>query len=312
MRSNQARAYAHGLLAVFLWSTVATAFKLSLEYAHPLQLLAYAALTSTIVLGAYLILTGRTVGITSRPPRLFALSLLQGFLNPFLYYAILFKAYALLPAQIAQPLNYTWAFTLSALSAVFLKQKIYKRDVVSGLVCYLGVAVLLTGGRFDTFTSFDPLGVFLALASTVVWSVSWILNTRDPRDVVESLFLSFASSLPFTAIACAWVAPPVPDVRAVAGGVYVGLFEMGITFVLWLKALRLSENAAKMANLIFISPFISFMFIHSIVGEPIRASSVAGLVIIVCGLSLQRPRSRDKGRRDGYGARQPPSCPSSS
>ena len=38
-----------------------------------------------------------------------------GFLNPFLYYVVLFKAYDLLPAQEAQPLNYTWAITLAIL-----------------------------------------------------------------------------------------------------------------------------------------------------------------------------------------------------
>ena len=32
----------------------------------------------------------------------------SGFLNPFLYYIILFKAYSLLPAQEALSLNYTW------------------------------------------------------------------------------------------------------------------------------------------------------------------------------------------------------------
>ncbi|HCO12391.1 MAG TPA: EamA family transporter, partial [Desulfonauticus sp.] len=43
---NQKKAYFFGLLTVFIWSTVASAFKLSLRYLTPLQLLFYASLTS--------------------------------------------------------------------------------------------------------------------------------------------------------------------------------------------------------------------------------------------------------------------------
>ncbi|NJK98814.1 MAG: EamA family transporter, partial [Bacteroidales bacterium] len=47
-----------------------------------------------------------------------------GFLNPLLYYLVLFKAYSLLPAQIAQPLNYTWPLILVILSIIFLSKNI--------------------------------------------------------------------------------------------------------------------------------------------------------------------------------------------
>jgi hypothetical protein len=41
----------HGLCAVALWSTVASAFKISLTYFEPVQLLLVAACTSTLTLG---------------------------------------------------------------------------------------------------------------------------------------------------------------------------------------------------------------------------------------------------------------------
>ncbi|MCV6021929.1 EamA family transporter, partial [Escherichia coli] len=42
---------------------------------------------------------------------------------------------------------------------------------------------------------------------------------------------------------------------------YVGLFEMGITFVLWLSALKSTQTTARISNLIFASPFISLMLL---------------------------------------------------
>ncbi|NQT57150.1 MAG: EamA/RhaT family transporter, partial [Desulfobacteraceae bacterium] len=56
--------------------------------------------------------------------------------------------------------------------------------------------------------------------------------------------------------------------------------------------LKLSENTAKVGNLIFISPFISLVFIHFLVGEDILASTYIGLVLIVVGLIIQQIKSR--------------------
>jgi drug/metabolite transporter (DMT)-like permease len=63
---------------------------------------------------------------------------------------------------------------------------------------------------------------------------------------------------------------------------------MGITFVLWLNALRFSSTTAKVSNLIYLSPFISLIIIHLTVGETILASTVAGLALIVSGILLQQ------------------------
>ena len=45
MLKNQKKAYQYGLCAVALWSTVASAFKISLAYFEPVQLLLVAAST---------------------------------------------------------------------------------------------------------------------------------------------------------------------------------------------------------------------------------------------------------------------------
>ena len=79
----------------------------------------------------------------------------------------------------------------------------------------------------------------------------------------------------------------IPSLYGVLGITYVGLFEMGITFLIWLKALKLSENTARVGNLIFVAPFLSLVFIRLFVGEDILASTFVGLLLIVAGLVLQ-------------------------
>lgn len=286
---KQRQAYLFGLSAVLCWSTVATAFKLSLRYLDPIQLLLYASLTSILVLAAVLAVQGRLGLLFGYSRREYLQSLGLGLLNPLLYYLILLKAYDLLPAQEAQPLNYTWALTLALLSIPLLKQKLGLAELGAGLVCYSGVLVISTRGDLAGFHFSNPLGVALALGSTVIWALYWIFNTRDRRDPVAGLLLNFLFALPFILLACLLFSDPlVSDVRGLLGAVYVGVFEMGITYVLWLLALKRSANAARIGNLIFISPVFSLVFIHLLVGEEIFPSTLVGLGLILAGLVIQK------------------------
>lgn len=286
---QQGQAYLFGLAAVLCWSTVATAFKLSLRYLDPIQLLLYSCLASIVVLAAVLRLQGRFGLLFSYSRREYLQSLGLGLLNPLLYYLILLKAYDLLPAQEAQALNYTWALTLALLAVPLLKQRLGAREIAAGLVCYSGVLVISTRGDLAGFHFSNPLGVALALGSTVIWALYWIFNTRDRRDPVAGLLLNFLFALPFILLACLLFSDPlVSDVRGLLGALYVGVFEMGITYVLWLLALKRSANAARIGNLIFISPVFSLVFIHLLLGEEILPSTLVGLGLILAGLMIQK------------------------
>jgi drug/metabolite transporter (DMT)-like permease len=286
--TSQPRAILFALSAVLLWSTVATAFKLSLDYLTPVELLLYSALFSTLVLGAILFWQKKFSLVFKCSRKEYLLSVLLGFLSPFLYYLILFKAYDLLPAQQAQPINYTWAITLSLLSVPLLKHKISWQQWLALVISYIGVVVISTEGRPFDLEFTNPFGVFLALASTVVWSLYWIYNTRDKRDPVVGLFLNFVFSIPFIISYYIFTegVRAVP-LKGILGAAYVGFFEMGFCFVLWLMAMKLTNNTAKISNLIFLSPFLSLIFIHFILGEHIVAGTFIGLILIVIGLLVQ-------------------------
>ncbi|PLX78111.1 MAG: EamA family transporter [Desulfuromonas sp.] len=285
----QRQALFYGLAAVLCWSTVASAFKLSLRYLTPAQLLFYAALVSIVVLFSVLLVQGKVNQLLKLKKRELAIPFTLGLINPFLYYLVLFKAYELLPAQQAQPLNYTWAITLTLLSIPLLRQKVTSGEILAVIVSYLGVVVISTRGDLLAMQFDNPVGVGLALLSTVFWSLYWIFNTRSSCDPVIGLFLNFLFGLPFILLyLLATEGLRVPSLPGLAGAAYVGLFEMGITFVFWLKALKLSINTARIANLIFISPFLSLVFIYLLVGEEILPSTFVGLLLIILGLTIQR------------------------
>ncbi len=291
--NRQTKAYAYGIATVLLWSTVASAFKLSLRHLDPLQLLLYANVVSIATLFAVLAVQKKVYLLTQYRRRDFLRCAMLGFLNPFLYYVVLFKAYDLLPAQEAQPLNYTWAITLAILSIPLLKQRLGLKELGAILISYFGVIVISTHGDPLSLRFSNPLGVALALASTVLWALYWIYNTKDRNDAVASLFLNFVFGFPLVLAATAMFSSvQVGWSPGLWGAAYVGVFEMGITFVLWLNALRLSSTTAKVSTLIFFSPFLSLVFIHFLVGEHIRLSTIVGLVFIVIGNVLQQLAGR--------------------
>jgi drug/metabolite transporter (DMT)-like permease len=287
--TREQKATVFALAAVLFWSTVATAFKLALRYLSPTELLLFSGAFSTLLLGAILLVQRKLQLAFRCSRREYLLSLLLGLLNPFLYYLVLFNAYNRLPAQQAQPLNYTWAITLSLLAVPLLKQRIHWPQWLALLISYCGVVVISTEGHPLSLHFTDPFGVFLALASTVIWSLYWIFNTRDGRDPVVGLFINFLCGWPFILgyylLTAELRLPPLPGLL---GAIYIGAFEMGICFVPWLLALKSADNTARISNLIFISPFLSLLFIHLLVGEKILPATFVGLLLIIAGLIVQR------------------------
>ncbi len=140
----QRKAYLYAVTAVFFWSTVASVFKVSLRYLDFIQLLFFCTIASSVILFVLLIAQKKLGLLRQSSPADYLHSAMLGFLNPFLYYVVLLKAYSLLPAQEAQPLNYTWSIVLVLLSIPLLKQRIRSSSVLAVLVSYFGVLIIST------------------------------------------------------------------------------------------------------------------------------------------------------------------------
>lgn len=287
--TRQARAYVYAGLAIAAWSTVASAFKISLRFLSPVELLLYASIVSTLVLAAVLCVRGGWRELGRWRGRDYVASFGYGALNPLLYYLVLFNAYDRLPAQEAQPLNYAWPIVLVVLSVVVLRQPVPVLTLLAMGVSLLGVAVISTRGDLLALHFADTAGVLLALASTVIWAGYWLLNLRDSRDPVVRLWVNFCCGTGWIGLYVLLGHPVhVPSLAGLLGATYVGCFEMGLTFVFWLTALRYSRTTAQVSGLIFLAPFLSLIVIHFVVGETIHPSTVVGLVLIVAGILLQR------------------------
>ncbi len=289
MPAARQKAYVSAWGAVLLWSTIAVAFKLGLRAMGGLQLMLGASLVSVAVLLMICAMQGRLSLFRKVGYSDLRRAALLGFLNPFAYYAILLKAYSILPAQEAMALNYMWPVVLVLFSIPMLGQKVTHWEWFALLISFAGMLVVGTQGNLAQLRFTDPLGDALALGSTVIWALYWNFNVRHPGDDIVKLVLNlmFGSVYLFIAVLlCSgfeW-----PTSRGWALIVYVGLFEMGITSFLWLKALRLSSSTAQVGQLIYLAPFLSLFWIQLALREPIHPATIGGLLLVVGGTLLQQ------------------------
>lgn len=275
------------LLAVLLWSTVSTAFKLALKTLTPLQLIFYSTLFSTLCFLVVVLIQKKLSQAFREFKKDPLYYLFTGLCNPLFYYLVLFKAYSLLPADMAQPLNYTWPIALSLLSVPFLKKKFSIKQTIALVISFGGIYIISQrGGSSETFSL---QGILLALSSAFIWAFYWILDCRKETDKSIKLFLNFIISLiillPLTLFSGQLIWPGTGPLSAT---LYIGLFEMGITFLLWSRGLAQSSNPGKTANLAFLSPVLSLFIIHKVLGTPLQATAFAGLSLIIFSIILSR------------------------
>ncbi|HJX71747.1 MAG TPA: DMT family transporter [Bacteroidales bacterium] len=292
---NQNIAYIYAGLTILCWSTVASVFKIALARFNIVSLLFIANVTALFIYLLIVIFTGRINQIFKGSLISYLRSMLMGFLNPFLYYIVLLRAYSLLPAQIAQPLNFIWPITLTLLAIPFLGYQFSWHSFAGLILSFLGVFFIASRDNITSFKIEEPAGVILALGSSAAWAFYWILNVKDARDNVIKLFMNFFFSAVYISVVLIITGDfQVHLLNKSWPVIYLGIFEMGITFIFWLKALQLAQHPDRIANVIYLTPFISLIIIHFVLGEQIYLTSVIGLFLIVSGIIVQKINHKDE------------------
>ena len=294
---NQNLSYFYAGLSILFWATVASAFKLGLRYFDYVSLLFFSVLSSFICLFIIVLLSGNLRESLRYSLKQYLHSAILGLLTPTLYYLILFKAYDLLPAQLAQPLNFTWPIVLVLLSALINRTKIRGINILALFMSFIGVIFIASEGNWIKINLENSNGILLALGSSVLWALYWIFNARDKRKPEIKLFLNFLFASVFTGIIY-FIYPDKSKINlyGMFGSIYVGLFEMGLTFIFWLKAVEYAQDTAKTGNLIYLTPFFSLLVISLVLNENIYFTSVVGLIVIVAGILLQQQVEINKRR----------------
>lgn len=284
MRKENNQAIVYAGLAVLSWSTVATAFKIALTYLTHYEMLLIASCTALLIFALSLTLQRKWNQVCRLSARQWFYFAGIGLLNPVAYYLVLFKAYNLLPAQVAQPINYAWPIVLLVLLAVFARQPIPPKKYI-GMFLSLGGVVFISIGGTKGEMSASVGGLLLAGLSAILWASFWLINNRNSRlDGSVSLFMTFLFGTIYLIAGACVTGVNLHSLPGVLSGVYIGCFEIGIPFIFFGLAMRKTTNPALINQLCYLSPFLSLFLIAVVLGEHIVATTYVGLVLIVGGI----------------------------
>lgn len=285
MKDNT-RSVLYACIAVLSWSTVATAFKIALMHLTHFEMLLVASCTSLVIFTLLLTFQKKWKEVAALSGKQWGYFAMLGLLNPVAYYLVLFKAYDLLPAQVAQPVNYIWPIMLLVLLALFAHQPIPAKKYIGMFISLSGVALISIGTGQSEGMDLSMFGLLLAFLSSLLWAVYWMINNKfkDKTDGSVALFMSFLFGSVYLLLGAAVVGVNLHTLPGILSGMYVGGFEMGIPFIFFGLAMRTTTNPALINQLCYLSPFMSLFFIALILGEQIVFTTYVGLALIVAGI----------------------------
>jgi drug/metabolite transporter (DMT)-like permease len=284
MNINQG--YLYVSLASILWASTAAVSKLLLAHLDNLQVLFFSTLFASLSLMVISLAQGEFAVLKTYSLMDYVIFAAMGFIGVFLYRFFLQAALVLMPAQEAFIVNYTWPIMVVIFAWIILKEKMNLKKVIGLLLSFIGVVIVTTKGDFSAL-NFSVGGVFFALAGAVAYGFYSVLGKRQTYEKYTSTTFFYIFSFIFSAISLfLFSSIPSLSLEQLGGLLWLGIFPSGLAFVFWLIALKHGDTA-KISNLIFMTPFLSLIYIYFLLGEKILLSSIIGLAVIVAGILMQ-------------------------
>lgn len=281
------KSYFYAFVSIFFWSTTTSVSKLLLHSISTIQVMAVSSVFASLFLFLVNLKKGNLKQLKTYTPRDYLVIAGVGFLGMFLYRMLLFMGVARLLASQAMIVNYLWPIMAVLAGCVLLKEKLTARKAIAVMMSFLGVIIVTTGGNLKSLTGTNLSGTLFCAVAAVFYGLFVAINKGLKYD-------SFVSMMFYNAVAavCAILGTLFRGEALLLtlpqnlGLVWVGVCNTAIGFLAWDLAMKTGETA-KVANLAYITPFLSLVIAYFLLGDPITVWSVGGLMVIVAGIFLQ-------------------------
>jgi drug/metabolite transporter (DMT)-like permease len=191
-----------------------------------------------------------------------------------------------------------WPIVLVIISIPLLGQRISWKSLGAMLLSFSGVVVISLQGGTGGENPQNRLGIFLALSTSVIWALYFLYNARDRKEPLIRLFLNFIFASIYLLLGGLFRDGMLPvSLEGWATSIYVGIFEMGVTFVLWLMAIQAAPATDRISNLVYLAPFLNLVIVRMVLKEQIFGSTVIGIILLVTGILIQNFLGRSETSR---------------
>lgn len=274
-------------LCILSWGLIPVVSKKILVELNNLQMLFYSTIFSCLVMGAIVLFEKKMKVLKMYTVNDYVKIGLLGFLGTYLYYVLLYAALALTSASEGFILAYTWPILVLLLAFLLLKEKLTFKKMCSIVLSFIGIVVIVTHGSIFTLNFTSLQGDVLALSGAATFALFSVLGKKYQYDQVVSVFIYFLIALIFiTPTVLLFSSLRIPSFQVWLWLLLNGFLVNGISYIFWFKALDYGDIHV-ISNGLYLTPFLSLVYIWFFLGEEILFSSIMGLVIIVLGIILQ-------------------------
>jgi len=281
-------------LCILSWGLIPVVTKNILVELNNLQMLFYSTIFSCIVMGGIVLFQKKISVLATYSIHDYAKVGMLGFLGTYLYYVLLYAALALTSASEGFILAYTWPMLVIILAFPLLKERLTVKKLCSIFISFLGIVVNVTHGSIFTLSFTSLQGDMLALGGAGVFALFSVLGKKYHYDQVVSVFIYFVTALVIiTPTLFLFSSLKVPSFHVWLWLLLNGFLVNGISYIFWFKALEYGDTSVT-SNALYLTPFLSLVYIALFLGEQILLSSIVGLVIIVVGIVLQSVNLRQE------------------
>ncbi|MFA6393065.1 MAG: DMT family transporter [Candidatus Paceibacterota bacterium] len=291
------KSYIYALSATLLWGSSAAVIKLLLKNLNSLQILLFVSGIASINLFLIVLFQKKIPIIQKYKIKDYLTFAYMGFIGVFIYYLFLYLALSYLKAQEAFIINYLWPMMIVIFAVPILKEKLNVRKILAIIFSFIGVIIIATKGNFSILQFTEPLGILLAIIAAMAYGLFSVLGKKQNYDKSTSMLFYYISTFIYTLIFIIFLSfVPQITLAQLGGLLWMGIFTSGGAFLLWFLALKYGDTA-KIANIAFLTPFFSLIYIYFLLHETILISSVVGLLFIFIGIFIQNHITNNKSLR---------------
>ena len=274
-------------ISIACWGTVATVSKLLMAEMDAIYALAFSFLFATIFLFIYNLKQGHLKKLKTLSKSTIIRMLLVGSLGILFYNWFFLLGTTYLPAQEAFVINYLWPAFIIIFSCILLHEKMTFGKMAAVIFSFAGIILATSNGNIQNLLGGSIKGLFFSFLAAVSYGLYCTLNKKEQFEKNISIFLAYFSG---AIVAFIWIFVTkkfrLPSCTETLGLMWNGIISNAFPFLTWAFALDIG-NTAIIANLAYLTPFVSLFVTHFVLGEKITIFSVGGLLLIIVGIGIQ-------------------------
>lgn len=279
--------YVYALTTVLIWSTTAAVVKKLLFDIPNLEALSVSSYLGFLFLLIANIKNGMIRELKKYSAKDFGIISGLGFIGLFVYSALYYYGLAQLSSQEACILNYLWPIMLVLFSCIILKERLTAMKGAAMLCSFIGI-VILSSGNSAASGGNAVLGMVSCIVAAACYGLFSVLNKKaDYNQNLSMMIIWLVVGI------CAMALGLVTETWVLIRGTqWIGMLWLGVVidaaaYLFWALALNGSENTTKIANLAYLTPFLSLVVSAVFLKERLELRAFLALVFIIGGILMQ-------------------------